>query len=205
RWTIPGYVPEGLALLAGRQKLGKTWLAIDFAIAKAIGGYAMSNIECEPGDVIYIDLENGPRRVKRRIERLFPYERSRPDLSRLHWAYESPQLGPEFIESCELWIGSVSQPAMIVVDVLQRIKPVGNAARNSYENDYAALSELQRWATEKCISVLMLVHTRKCGAVDPLESSSGANGQAACADTTLALDRKSGVLTLYVRGRDVDE
>src|SRR5437763_13019762 len=47
RWTIPGYVPEGLTLLAGRQKLGKTWLAIDFAIAKAIGGYAMSNIECE--------------------------------------------------------------------------------------------------------------------------------------------------------------
>src|SRR5438477_12763007 len=76
RWTIPGYVPEGLILLAGRQKLGKTWLAIDLSIAVAIGGIALASIECEQGDVLYIDLENGPRRIQRRIGTLFPYERS---------------------------------------------------------------------------------------------------------------------------------
>ena len=31
RWIVPGYVAEGLSILAGRQKLGKTWLAIDWA------------------------------------------------------------------------------------------------------------------------------------------------------------------------------
>jgi hypothetical protein len=45
RWSVPGYVPEGLTLLAGRQKLGKTWLALDFAIAVAIGGFTMGSIE----------------------------------------------------------------------------------------------------------------------------------------------------------------
>ena len=38
RWTVPGYLPEGLSILAGRQKLGKTWLAIDLAVAVGTGG-----------------------------------------------------------------------------------------------------------------------------------------------------------------------
>lgn len=205
RWTIPGYVPEGLSILAGRQKLGKTWLALDFAIAVAIGGFAMGSIECEQGDVLYIDLENGPRRIKRRIETLFPYEQARPDLARLHGATASPQLGPQFIEACDLWRQSVAKPALIVVDVLQRIKPAGSSVRNAYENDYAALADLQEWATVHGVSVLVLAHTKKGGADDPLEAISGSNGQAACADTTLVLDRTSTGITLYVRGRDVDE
>ena len=36
RWIVPDYVPEGFSVLAGRQKLGKTWLAIDWAIAVGI-------------------------------------------------------------------------------------------------------------------------------------------------------------------------
>src|SRR3954453_21111181 len=56
RWTVPNYVPEGLSILGGRQKLGKTWLAIDFGIAVAIGGLAMGIIRCEQGDVLYVDM-----------------------------------------------------------------------------------------------------------------------------------------------------
>ena len=72
RWIVPGYIAEGLAILAGRQKLGKTWLAIDWGIAVACGGSAMGSVACEQGDVLYIDLENGHRRIQRRIETLFP-------------------------------------------------------------------------------------------------------------------------------------
>ncbi|MFL9827543.1 AAA family ATPase [Rhodoplanes sp. SY1] len=205
RWTVPGFVPEGLSILAGRQKLGKTWLAIDFAVAVAIGGTAIGGVPCEAGDVLYIDLENGPRRIQRRVRTLFPDERTRPDLSRLEWATESPELGPDFLEALDEWRTSVASPALVVVDVFQRIKPAGNAARNSYENDYVALSSLQQWATGHGVSVLVLHHTRKGGADDPLESLSGSNGLSACADTTLVLDRTAAGVTLYVRGRDVEE
>jgi hypothetical protein len=136
---------------------------------------------------------------------LFPYEETRPDMSRLHWATHAPVLGPEFIKSCEAWRLSVKKPALIIVDVLQRIKPAGSAARNSYENDYSALADLQQWATESGVSVLVLHHTHKGGADDPLEALSGSNGLSACADTTLVLDRTAAGITLYVRGRDVEE
>ena len=96
RWVVPGYVPEGLSILAGRQKLGKTWLALDWAIAVAYGGMAMGAIDCEQGDVLYIDLENGHRRIQGRINILFPDERRRPDLSRLEWVNDAPDLNKGF-------------------------------------------------------------------------------------------------------------
>jgi hypothetical protein len=205
KWVVPGYISEGFLVLGGRQKLGKTWLAIDLSIAVAIGGIAMGSISCEQGDVIYIDMENGHRRIQSRINKLFPSERDRPDLARLEWVTNAPRLDAGFISELERWRASAQEPRLVVIDVLQGIKPPGSIARYAYENDYSAWAPLQAWATEKGIAVLGLHHTRKGGAEDPLESLSGSNGLSACADTTLILDRNQNGTTLYVRGRDVEE
>jgi hypothetical protein len=109
------------------------------------------------------------------------------------------------MEALDDWRRSVRNPRLVVIDVLQRIKPAGTATRNAYENDYSIWSPLQSWATEHGIAVLGLHHTKKGGADDPLEALSGSNGLSACADTTLVLDRDGNGITLYVRGRDVDE
>lgn len=205
KWVVPGYVCEGLFALAGRQKLGKTWLAMDWAIAVATGGVAMGSINCEQGDVLYIDLENGPRRVQQRIKTLFPDPSHRPDLSRLEWLMKSPQLNEGFFDALDAWRLSVVDPRFVVIDVLQRIKPSGNVARNAYENDYSAWTPLQEWALEHRVAVLGLHHTRKAKADDPLEALSGSNGLPACADAVLVLDSDQNGKTLYVRGRDVEE
>lgn len=205
RWVVPDYVPEGLSILAGRQKLGKTWLALDWGLAVASGGYAMGSIPCEPGNVLYVDLENGQRRIQSRIDMLHPDRRRLPDLNRLVWANSAPNLNKGFIQALEQWRTSVPDPRMVVIDVLQRVKPAGRSNQNSYESDYDALSGLQQWATERRVAVVCLHHTRKGGADDPLEALSGSNGMSACADTTLLLDRNGEGVTLYVRGRDVEE
>lgn len=205
KWVVPGYISEGFLVLAGRQKLGKTWLAIDMALAVAIGGVAIGSIACEQGDVLYIDMENGPRRIQSRIATLYPDEQSRPDLSRLEWVTEALQLDAGFIGELERWRVSVAAPRLVIIDVLQRIKPAGSLARNAYENDYSTWAPLQQWATEHGIAVLGLHHTKKGGADDPLEALSGSNGLSACADTTLVLDSDQNGKTLYVRGRDVEE
>jgi AAA domain len=205
QWAIPGFVPEGLSILAGRQKLGKSWLAFDWAIAVATGGIAMGSIECRCGDVLYIDMENGERRIQRRINALLPDRKSLPELGRLKFATESPSLNDGFIDALDDWRTSVLEPKLVVVDVLQRIKPAGSLSRNSYENDYSIISPLQRWATDHGVAAVLITHTRKGGADDPLEAVTGSNGLSACADATLVLDRKAEGATLYVRGRDVEE
>lgn len=203
RWIIPGYVPEGFSVMAGRQKLGKTWLAMDWAISVACGGCAMGKVMVDPGDVLYVDLENGSRRVQRRIMSLFPG--GAPDLWRLDWLTDAPDLNAGFFKELDSWRASKANPRMVVIDVLQRIKPAGVVTRNAYENDYSTWAPLQKWANEHGIAVIGLHHTKKGGADDPLEALSGSNGLSACADTTLVLDRNSSGVTLYVRGRDVDE
>jgi hypothetical protein len=205
RAVVPGYLYEGFSVLAGRQKLGKTWLAIDWALAVATGGVAMGAIQCEAGNALYIDMENGQRRIQGRINTLFPNERDIPDLGNLEWMEEAPQLDRGFIAELERWRTAVPTPTMVVIDVLQRIKPAGTLARNAYENDYSAWAPLQQWATEKRVAVLGLHHTKKGGADDPLEALSGSNGLSACADTTIVLDADQNGRTLYVRGRDVEE
>ncbi|WP_194842966.1 AAA family ATPase [Agrobacterium tumefaciens] len=205
RWIVKDYVAEGFSVLAGRQKLGKTWLALDFAIAVATGGYAMGSIACAQGDVLYIDLENGERRINGRIATLFPSERNRPDLRHLNWVIDAAPLNKGFIDALESWRMAMPNPRLVVIDVLQRIKPAGIASRNAYENDYSIWAPLQQWATRNGIAVIGLHHTKKGGADDPLEALSGSNGLSAVADTTLVLDKDGNGVTLYVRGRDVQE
>ena len=150
-------------------------------------------------------MENGPRHIQGSIKTLFPDVKNIPDLSRLEWVTEAPQLDAGFIDELERWRISVLAPRLVVIDVLQRIKPAGNMTRNAYENDYSIWAPLQDWATANGIAVLGLHHTKKGGAEDPLESLSGSNGLSACADTTLVLNSDQNGKTLYVRGRDVEE
>lgn len=72
KFTIEGYVVEGLTILAGKPKIGKSWMALDWALAVAYGGVALSSIPCDPGDVFYAALEDNHRRLKRRIHQLMP-------------------------------------------------------------------------------------------------------------------------------------
>jgi hypothetical protein len=52
-YVVPGYLAEGCTLLAGRPKLGKSWLVLDIALAVAHGGECLGNIACEEGNVLY--------------------------------------------------------------------------------------------------------------------------------------------------------
>jgi AAA domain-containing protein len=63
KWIVPGYLAEGCTLLAGRPKLGKSWLALDIGLAVAAGRYVLGEILCEAGDVLCLALEDNERRL----------------------------------------------------------------------------------------------------------------------------------------------
>lgn len=72
KYVIPDYVAEGLTIFAGRPKLGKSWCCLDWGGAVASGGVAFGSIQCEEGDVLYLALEDNQRRLKSRLEKVFP-------------------------------------------------------------------------------------------------------------------------------------
>lgn len=64
-WIVPGILPVGLAVLAGRPKVGKSWIALQLAQAVATGGRFLGE-PVKRGPVLYLALEDVPRRLKRR-------------------------------------------------------------------------------------------------------------------------------------------
>ncbi|MGZ6969310.1 MAG: AAA family ATPase [Acidimicrobiia bacterium] len=68
KWAVDGVLADGLNLVAGSPKVGKSWLALGLAIAVASGGRALGKIPVERGDALYLALEDPPRRLKRRLE-----------------------------------------------------------------------------------------------------------------------------------------
>ena len=72
KFLLPGLVPEGASLLVSRPKLGKSWFVLDIAIAIAAGRFTLGQRKPVQGDVLYLALEDGPRRLQRRISKLLP-------------------------------------------------------------------------------------------------------------------------------------
>lgn len=67
-WVVPGLLLAGLAILAGRPKIGKSWLALNIAVAVACSGLALGQIKkVEKSNTIYLALGDGPRRLKNRL------------------------------------------------------------------------------------------------------------------------------------------
>jgi hypothetical protein len=43
KYIVPGYLPEGCTILAGRPKIGKSWLMLDVGLAVASGGGCLAS------------------------------------------------------------------------------------------------------------------------------------------------------------------
>ncbi|MCK1335738.1 AAA family ATPase [Bradyrhizobium sp. 38] len=205
KYVIPGYVAEGLTILGGRPKLGKSWLALDWVVAVASGGQSLG-VKCEQGDALYLALEDNQRRLQDRLRVVLPKLKSmRPDLSRLRLEPEAPKIGEGLVEFLDAWRTRVDDPRLIVVDTLAMVRPPKGRNQDSYAADYAALSPLQQYASAHRLAVVVVTHVRKMEASDPLEMISGTNGLTGAADSIMVLDRAADGPKLYGRGRDVEE
>lgn len=204
RYVIPPYVAEGLTLLAGAPKVGKSWLALDMAVAVA-GGMQCLGHTCATGSVLYLGLEDNERRLQARMNRLVGTGRARP--LQLTFATRWPRIGDGGAEEIESWIRKEDSARLVVVDVLAMMKPI-ERRKNSpqYDADYGAVKALQAIASTHNIAILVIHHTRKMRSeADALENISGTLGLSGAADSVLILDRGPAGSTLYGRGRDIEE
>ncbi len=203
-YVVPGFLPQGLTLLAGRPKIGKSWLPLDIALAITTGGELLGGIKVEQGDVLYCALEDNKRRLQRRVTKLLsPFSGEWPE--RLTLATKWRRLDEGGVDDIKSWCDSVAQPRLVLLDTLAGVRATRNQSDTLYESDYRALLDVHRLAGERDLSVTALHHTRKMEAEDPLDTISGSLGLVGCADTALILARTPRGSTLYVRGRDVEE
>ena len=67
RWAVPGIVAEGVTVLAGAPKAGKSWLGLGLGLACATGGKALGSIDVDAGPALYLALEDTGLRLQTRL------------------------------------------------------------------------------------------------------------------------------------------
>jgi len=201
-YCVPDLIPEGLTIIAGKPKIGKSWLALDVCITVAAGRFCLGERKPTQGAVLYAAMEDNPRRLQRRIDRLLsPVSTEWPH--RLTLANSWRRLDKGGVDDIRQWIEHTDNPRLVILDTLAGVKPI--RTREGYTEVYESLAALHRLANEKGVSIIVLHHTRKMEAEDPVDTVSGTLGLAGCADSVLVLARSSQGTTLYVRGRDIEE
>lgn len=203
KWVVQGLLAEGLALLIGKPKLGKSWLCLDIATGVADSRFVLGDIQCHQGDVLYLALEDGPRRLQRRLRKLLGSNGHWPD--RLTFWTECPRVDAGGLDRLREWLISHPEARLIVIDILGRFRPASKQGEQLYDRDYRAGEALQALATEHGVLIIVVHHARKAAADDPLDTVSSTTGLTAVADTVAVLHRDAGTTILDLRGRDVEE
>jgi hypothetical protein len=204
RWAVPGLLAEGVTLLAGPPKVGKSWLSLGTALEVAAGGKALDAIDVQQGPVLYLALEDTPRRLQSRMSKILAGRAAPPDLTLVTACPTLPQGGDQAIAR---WLERNPGARLVVIDVFAKIRGTAPAGLSAYEADYHAMSRAKQLADTYGVAVVLVHHVRKMGSDDFLNEVSGTNGLAGAADATLVLKRARGQADgiLHVTGRDIDE
>ena len=202
-YVIDGVLPEGRSVLAGPPKVGKSWAALDIAVAVAAGGRAFGSIPVEQGAVLYAALEDNPRRLQARLGQVLAGEEPNRNLEFLT---ELPRLHAGGLGILHDWRDRHQDARLIILDTWALVRPRSRPQASIYDEDYAAFDGLNEIATDG-LAVVLVHHTRKMDADDPLDTVSGSHGLTGAADAVLVLKRDRGRMdaALHVTGRDVAE
>lgn len=207
RWIIDGMLPEGLTLLCGAPKAGKSWLALDMALHVA-SGEPFWNHPTARGSVLLLALEDGERRLKARMETLM---RGCDSLQAalLYPCFSVPPLESGFAAGLDAVLtdfGGGERVSMVVVDTLGKVREPSRL--DGYQRDYAQLAALKKIADKHHIALLVVHHLRKMKSDDPFDMISGTQGILGAADGAYVLKRNSRTDRngkLYFTSRDADD
>jgi AAA domain len=204
RYAVPGVIPEGSTLLVGAPKIGKSWMVLGYALAKAAGGVALSSIKVDAAPVLYLALEDGDRRMQSRCRTLLEGGPIPPAFDYL--THVEPG---RIVETITVWIARHPGAApLVILDTLGKVMPPALNGESAYQRDYRIGSALKRLTeAEPGAALLVNHHDRKATADDFVDSVSGTHGLAGAADTTVVLvrARNDAAGLIKVTGRDIPE
>lgn len=206
RFVIPELVPEGITLLSGTPKIGKSWMLLGMGIGISTGGPFLQQ-DCVLGRVLYLALEDNPRRIQSRLRLAMGWDDFPANLD-FDCDWERFPLGLKQLKKVIQEEGYTA----VLIDTLEMVRPPRRA--NPYEDDYRALSGLRDLASELRVAFVVVHHNRKTQTsmgsgedIDPLERVSGTMGLTGCVDNILVLSRlrNTALGELFVMGRDIEE
>jgi len=203
KMLIDGVLSDGLAILAGDSKIGKSWMVLWLCL-QISRGEAVWGLPTRKTDVVYLALEDREWRVQQRMQELTD---SPPE--NLRFGFSCGRLGTELEGQIEEALREFPSTGLIFIDTLQMVRDNVSAKVNAYAQDYKDLSGLKKLADDHGICIFVVHHTRKeRDSSNIFNDMTGSTGILSVADTGMILrkdDRFGDCATLCITGRDVEE
>ena len=199
RFCIQTLLPQGLSILSGASKIGKSWMALDMCLHVA-KGEPMWNQPTTSGTVLYLCLEDNYHRIQ---DRLLKITDDVP--SNIYFAISAKTLAEGLGDQIRDFVSEHRDTIFVAVDVFQMIR--GGENENSYACDYRDMLQLKQIATQLNIALLVVHHNRRLKDEDPFNMLSGTNGLLGAADAGFVLlrsQRNQSNATLHCTGRDIE-
>ena len=200
-FLVDELLPEGLHILAGAPKIGKSWLALWLCLCVS-QDQPLWNFAVTQGEVLYLSLEDSYRRIQ---SRLFDLTEDAPPT--LHFAIMADTLKHGLEQQIEQFLTEHPAMKLVVIDTLQRVRSTGGDS-NLYANDYQDIGLLKQLADKHHIAILLIHHLRKLHDDDPMNMISGSTGLSGAADSAFVLQknaRSANTASLHCTGRDIPD
>lgn len=198
-YAVKTFLPQGLCILGGAPKIGKSWLVLDLCVRIA-KGEAIWNMETKRGTALYLCLEDSYARIQERLNSIT--DEVPPNI---FFAVCAKKMAEGLCDQIRAFVSDHPDTVIAAIDTFQIVRK--SDADISYGNDYQEIRILKALADELKITILLVHHLRKQGDSDPLNKLSGSTGISGAADAAYILDisrRSQNGATLYCTGRDID-
>lgn len=202
-WAVPGLIPQGLSMLAGKPKGGKSYLMLQICMGIAHGGFVLGNTAVECGDVLYVDMENGEEVLQERAIDALHGQRCPANF---YCVTDAPRLDEGCLEFIEQWMVDHPATRIIVLDTFEAIRPLEKGDRgnsNAFRSDYAALRPLADLSKRVRVAIVVIHHIAKREVDDIFAAINGSYGINASVDNLMVLGQKGNEVILAAKGRRV--
>lgn len=199
RFFISSLLPQGLHILAGAPKIGKSWLALWLCLQVA-KGEPVWNYQTVKSATLYLCLEDSHARIQ---SRLFDITDDAPP--NVYFVIMANGIGSGLEEQIKNFVTEHPDTSLIVIDTLQKVRSISND--NAYASDYRDLGILKTLADILGIAILLIHHLRKQLDDDPMNMVSGTTGITGAVDSSFVLKqdkRGSSNAVLICDGRDIE-
>lgn len=184
---VDGLVTEGVGILAGTQKTGKSWLCYQLAECVAAGKRFLGK-KTTRGSALYFDLEQAEQLRQERLKIIMP-----EPPGNLYFINSASVIGDGFEQQLEGYLMQVPDTQLVIVDVLDVIADDLKRNEAPKRHAYRNISALKQIATKRHIAIICVMHFRKMQDKDDfMVNISGSNGWVAAADFAIGITRKRG-------------
>lgn len=198
-------IPHGVVILAAAPKIGKSWFVLDMCL-QVSAGERFLNRDTTQGGCLYLALEDTQRRLQDRMNKILQGKEAPDGFS---YATSAHDIDNGLLEELEVYMEEHPETTLIVIDTLEKVRPLANGKDSAYSKDYKEIGALKAFADEYDICILVVHHFRKMiDSNDTFNMVSGTNGLIGAADASLTIQkesRDSDEAKLSVTGRDVEQ